>query len=247
MRNIFSRVFGARAPQSAPPGGVPGSAYEAASGQRPTLDQPSTDPRGGPESLLKVAPRQQPTLRRFESYGDIPTAPSAINALTRRARPQLPKDLEPKFRALAVQYDALTEAINRHGTDSAIKFAKAQHLEMIREAAAGGTEKIADRDVWTKEEVSEEYRKKRSALKAQRNLISAESRKLSQPLVKVLEQVASELVDDLEKSEREIAEEFGVPYLPSRTLVTIGQLSWRVGSCISVDSPRKMLEFFETK
>ena len=186
-------------------------------------------------------------LRRFEEFGLVNFERSAVDSLLKKFG-GVPEPTRSKLVGLDEKWKALHAFSLNHVHAAAREYFKTQSRTLAENLATGKVDEATKNTIFTKEEIELEFARKLSAAKVEKRHLSAQAAELIAPLVAQIEKFAATLADELEARERVSAAEFGVTFAPSKTLGTVGQLSWRFGTeyASAPASPAGWIPVFET-
>ena len=240
--SILNTIFGSRSGQA--PAAAPASTPTAAApAVRPSTSIPaapsphtggaSKDPGVSASDLAEVqahrpAVPQAKQLRPYEQFGRVPISLATFKAVAARMRVAPTGEETAKLSDLQVKFERLRKFIGDHDNEAVREYAKEQHRKIARLVAEGKGEEAAQLDVFTKDELAEEFASKRSLAKKELHSLTQEAIAVAVPVLDRVGKAAAKLAAQLEGAERKVYEDLGgVRYHPSLLVVTIGQLEWR--------------------
>lgn len=131
------------------------------------------------------------------------------------------------LRDLQAVFDKIHDFKLAHTSEAARKIFKQQARDASAELAVGKTDSVANLDFAEKIELQNDFATKLNLAKQEQRKLSAQALPFIHEIARRIGAAALELHDQLEVQEREKYATWGLPFVPSKLLVTIGQFSWR--------------------
>lgn len=251
LRSIVAMARGKGDPSPTPPPSAP--APPATPAPEPYV--PVFDPYSGKSPMseaarkeLFTAPAQRPEKpqRWGENFGYLEIPDNAWAGIVRRAAPLFPRALLADLETAAAKIAEIREKETQFYHQAAIKAAKEQRLTREANVTAGDWAAVENFKSRSRDEIIADYAKNLKAMKSTRNSLAKDAMAKTGPIVEAIATVARDEAEKLEAAEKRAAKEYAIPFHPSRTLVSLMQITWRVSEKITPYSyPGDLLKFLK--
>lgn len=182
--------------------------------------------RHRPEPTKPAVPPTGPTPTWSAGRGFVAISPVFVEKMLGKTMVVLDSDLE-EIATLEARYDALHEQLMLYTTDKEREAYRAQN------AALAQTGKQPD-NVWSREDFTEDYKRRRTAIKAALREVREQARPVALRVLDRVSDLAAKRMVEEENFERERMASFGLPFSPSPVLVTLDALRCQAGMLVSV-------------